>query len=801
MAYHIHKAAVIGSGTMGSGIAALLAGVGIETLLLDIPAPDTTPDSPFEQRNAVTLGGLRRMQEARPAQLFRPDDLDLITVGNTDDDLNRLREADWVIEVVVEKLDIKQALMAKLAQHVGPQTIVSTNTSGLPINQIAAGLPAAFTRRFLGTHFFNPPRYLHLLEIIPHENTDAEVIDFMQEFATRVLGKGVVLCKDTPNFIGNRFMSMIGMQAMNYALDHGFTVEEVDALTGPLIGRPKTATFNLNDLVGFDVAVFVARNLYEAIPDDPAREVLNHPAAVALSEKMLANNWLGRKTGQGFYHMRRKDDGSRELWALNLQTLEYEPPSSPRFESVGKHRKVENLGERLRLLLNEEDRAARFLWHHHAFYLAYASHRVPEITESIVNIDNAQKWGFSHHMGPFEIWDALGVAATIPQFEEAGYPVADWVKDMVRAGGATFYRRDENGLITAYYSPAAGGYVPLERDPRIITTADLRASGREIARNDSASILDMGDGVALFEFHSKQNSLDYDLIDMGFKAVEMLNNDQFDALVVGNDGERFSVGFNLFLFVLAIQSEQFDEIDTNLDTLQRLADAMRHARKPVVVAPFQLALGGGTELILGGSAIVAHAELYAGLVEVSVGIIPAGGGCKEMLRRVLNPVMQSHPNADPLPHLQKIFQQIATAQVSEQGAKQAREMGILGPCDRIVMNRDHLLWEAKHTALYLADNYTPQRPGKVYAAGRDAYAALSVMIDGFIEQRLASEYDAVIARKLAYVLTGGAIDEPQWVDEQVILNLERQMFLQLLREPKTLERITHMLQTNKPLRN
>ena len=801
MTYHIRKAAVIGSGTMGAGIAALLAGVGVETLLLDIPAKDTSPDDPFVTRNAIVLKGLKNMQTARPAQLFHPDDLNLITVGNTEDDLDKVADVDWVIEVVVENLAIKQALMARLAQVIGPETIISTNTSGLPLSQIAAALPDEFTRRFLGTHFFNPPRYLHLLEVIPHANTDPEVIAFMQEFGTRTLGKGAVVCKDTPNFIGNRFMSMIGMQAMNTALDHGFTVEEVDALTGPLIGRPRTATFNLNDLVGFDVAVDVARNLYDAIPDDPAREVLNHPKSAAIIEKMLENNWLGRKTDGGFYQMRRREDGSRDLWALNLETMEYEPPTKPRFDSVGQYRKVDNLGERIRLLINAGDRAAEYLWHHHAFYLAYASQRVPEITDTIVNVDNAQKWGFSHEMGPFEIWDAIGVADTIPKFEAAGYPVADWVKVMVAEGNTTFYQRDSNGLVTGYYSPQQGDYVPLEHDPQIILVQQLRAEGKEIERNGSASIFDMGDGVALWEFHSKQNTIDDDLMAMGYKAVEMLATEKFDALVIGNDGPRFSVGFNLFLFVLTVQNAQFDQIEADLDKLQNLADALRYAPKPVVVAPFQHTLGGGTEIMFGGDAIVAHAELYSGLVEVGVGIIPAGGGCKEMLRRVVNPVMRAHPNADPLPHLLKVFEQIATAKVSEQGAKMARDMGLLGPCDRIVMNRDHLLWEAKRTARYLADNYTPQQPDKIYAAGRDAYAALLVAIEGFVEQGLATKYDAVIACKLAYVLTGGALDEPGWVDPQVILKLERDVFLELLHEPKTLARITYMLETNKPLRN
>jgi 3-hydroxyacyl-CoA dehydrogenase len=802
MSYHIRKATVIGSGTMGGGIAALLAGVGVETLLLDIPAKDTAPGDPPAKRNQIVLAGYDALQKARPAQLFSAADLSLITVGNLEDDLHKVADSDWVIEVVVERLDVKQDLMAKLAAVIGSNTIVSTNTSGLPINQIAEGLPEDFTRRFLGTHFFNPPRYLHLLEVIPHNNTDAAVLDYMVEFGTRTLGKGVVICKDEPNFIGNRFMSMSGMQAMNYALDHGFTVEEVDSITGPLIGRPKTATFNLNDLVGFDIAVHVARNLYDAIPNDPAREVLNHPKAVALSDQLLEKKWLGRKTGQGFYHMRKGADGGKELWALNLETLDYEPPTKPRFDSVSKHRKVENLGERIRLLINEDDRAAQFLWHHHAFYLAYASNRVPEITESLVNVDNAQKWGFGHQMGPFEIWDAIGVAETIPHFIEAGYPVSDWAQEMVRKGHSTFYRYDESGQKTGYYSPQTGDYVDLQQDPRQITVAGLRAAGRELERNPGASILDMGDGVLLFEFHSQQNSLDNDVIAMGYKALDLLeNNAEYKALVVGNDGERFSIGFNIFIAVMAVQSGELGQLRDGIEQLQALNNAFRYASKPVVTAPFQMALGGGLEVAFSGAQTVAHVEYYAGLVEVGVGLIPAGGGCKEMLRRVVNPVMKSHPNADALPHLQKVFEQIATARVSEQGAKAAREMGFLTESDRIIMNRNHLLGEAKRTALYLADGYTPRRPEPIYAAGRDAYAALLVGIDGFVEQGFATEYDGEIVRKLAYVLTGGGIDEPAWVPEKAIENLERDMFMELVQQPKTLERIGHMLQTNKPLRN
>ncbi len=824
MAYNIRKAAVIGSGTMGGGISALLAGVGIPVTLLDIAAPDSQLGDPPKKRNAVVLAGLERMQKSRPAQLFSQADLDLIRTGNIEDNMDFITDADWIIEVVVEKLDIKQNLMTKLDAIARSDAIITTNTSGLPIKSIAEGLGDGFTRRFLGTHFFNPPRYLKLLEVIPHENADPEIVDFMVDFGTRVLGKGVVLCKDKPNFIGNRFMSIAGSQVMNYALDNGFTVEEVDSLTGPLIGRPKTATFRLNDLVGFDIAVHVAENLYGAIPDDPAREVLIHPKSVALGKKMIERGWIGNKAGQGFYKQMKGADGGKEFWPLNLEIFEYEAPKNPRFDSVDKHRKVEDTGERIRLLINEEDRAAKFLWQLHAFYLAYASNRVPEITETIVNVDNAQKWGFSHELGPFEIWDAIGVDETIPDFVEAGYPVAEWVKEMVDSGHPTFYSYDEDGQKMGYYSPQEGHYLPLETDPREITVQELRApkvtvaisddsktpeavkdnlrrtSTGEIAKNDSASILDMGDGVALLEFHSKQNSIDTDLVDMGWRALEMLEHGDLDALVIGNDGERFSIGFNVLLAVMAVQSEQLDQLEQGIKRLQNLAEAMRIASRPVVPAPFNMALGGGAELALAGARAVAHVELYMGLVEVGVGLIPAGGGCKELLRRVVNPVMRASPNADVLPHLQKVFEMIATARVST-SAKEAREMGFLAADDRIVMNRAHLLGEAKRTALAMADGYVPLKPEKVYAAGRDAYAALLLGIEGFRESGYASEYDAYIARKLAYVLTGGALSEPQWVSPQYIFDLEREGLMSLVTQPKTLERIGHMLQYNKPLRN
>ncbi len=798
MTYNIRKAAVIGSGTMGGGIAALLAAVGVEVTLLDIAARDTQPGNPPAKRNAVVNDGLKRAAASRPSQFYSEADTTLIHTGNIDDDLGRLHDADWVIEVVVEKLDIKRALMAKLVEVVRDDTIISTNTSGLPIRAIAEGMDQSFTRRFLGTHFFNPPRYLNLLEVIPHPDTNPEIVAAISEFASKRLGKGVVLCKDEPNFIGNRFMTMSGMQIINYALDNGFTVEEVDSLTGPLIGRPKTATFRLNDLVGIDVAVGVARNLYPAIPDDPARTVLEHPGTTALFDKIIGNGWLGNKSGQGFYKTVRGANGEKEFWILDFNTFDYVAPGKPRFDSVSKHRKVENTGERIKLLINEDDRAAKLLWHHHAFLLAYASNRVPEITESIANVDNAQKWGFSHEMGPFEIWDAIGVAETVPAFEEAGYPVAQWVKDMLAEGFATFYRR-ENGQISGYYSPQAQGYVDLETHPRAYTFAKLRAANKEIARNDGASLYDMGDGVALFEIHSPASALDNDVVAMLHQSVDVLERD-FDAMVVGSDAERFCVGANLFMVALAVQSGELGQLEVGVKAAQDAMQRLRYASKPVVIAPHNMALGGGAELVMGGSRVVAHSELYIGQVEIGVGLIPAAGGCKELLRRIVNPVMASHANADVIPHLQRVFEAIMLAKVSE-SAKQAREIGFLTSCDRIVMNRAHLLGEAKREALHMADGYVPQYAGKIYAAGRDVYAALLLAVEGFIEARQASEHDALIARELAFVLTGGAISEPAWVDEQVILDLERKSFLKLVQTEKSLERMAYMLQTGKPLRN
>ena len=798
MSYQIRKACVIGSGTMGGGIASLLAGVNIPVLLLDIPARDTTPDDPFQKRNAIVLDNFKKLQKSRPAQFFEQPDWDLITVGNTEDDLPKIEDVDWVIEVIVENLAIKHSLMERIDQYRKLGSIITTNTSGLSVEAIVAGRSDDMRQHFLGTHFFNPPRYLKLLEIIPQPETKPDLVDFMFDFGSKRLGKGCVLCKNTPNFIANRFISIIGSIGVNYAIDNGFTVEEVDAITGPLIGHPSTASFRLQDLVGVDIHVHVAKNLYDAIPDDPYRDVIHHEKAEALYKWMMDNNFLGRKTKQGFYKTITQD-GEKVHMPLNLNTYDYEMPTKVRFESVGKHRKIEDTGARIKALINEDDRAAEFIWHLHAASFAYAALKLGEIADTLVDIDNGNKWGFAHEMGPFEIWDAVGVAETIDRVENSGFAVASWVKDMVEGGYPTFYQRDANGIVVGYYDPNAQDYVVLEKDPQVIVIKNLKAEGKVVEKLEGASLIDMGDGVALLEFTSKANSIDEDVMTMSIKAIERLKTD-FDGLVIGNQGNNFSVGANLFLIYMLAQSEQWDEIDRASRTLQNVAQGFRYASKPVVVAPHAMALGGGAEITLAGTRVVAHAESYIGLVEFGVGLIPAGGGCLGLLRNVVNPVMEATEHADVLPHLQKVFETIAMAKVAE-SAMQAKENGFLRPQDRIVMNRDHLLAEAKREVLYLAPNYQPNVPGKVYAAGRDLQSAMKVGAWMLAESGFATEHEKHMANGLAYVLSGGGLSEPTWVDEQYILDLEREVFVELCKTQKTQERIQHMLETNKPLRN
>jgi 3-hydroxyacyl-CoA dehydrogenase len=819
MGYTINLVTVIGAGTMGAAIAAHLANIGIPTYLLDIvpreltskeEAQGLTLDHPAV-RNRIVHEGWQRCLKARPANLFTMDAAERVTLGNLEDNLDWVGEADWIIEAIVERLDIKQRLMARIEEVRRPGSIVSTNTSGIPIKEIAEGRADDFKAHFLGTHFFNPPRYLKLLEIIPHEQTKPEVVEFMKEFGTRTLGKGVVICKDTPNFVANRFFSIVGAHTLNYTLDNGYTVEEVDVLTGPIIGHPRAATFRLYDLVGFDIHAQVCSNLYPAIPHDPYREELKHGKSNALIEAMLERKWLGNKTQQGFYKRVETEEG-RQFWALDLETLEYQPPTKPRFESVGKHKDVEDVGERIKRLCAEawgehhsadgrtHDRAGQFIWNITAFGLNYAASIVPEVADDILSIDNAGKWGFGLELGPFETWDALGVAESVERMEAEGMTVAPWVREMLAAGHTSFYKK-ENGRLY-HYDPASKDYVAAKADPRAIVIKDLKADEKRIiARNPSASLVDMGDGVLCLEFHSKMNALDMDISKMMLRAREELEKD-WVGLVVGNQGEHFSAGANLFMLAVAAQQGEWDQVEMAVKMAQDGALTFRYSPKPVVSAPFNMVLAGGAEAMMGGSAICAAAESYIGLVEAGVGLVPAGGGCKELVRRVVSPVARSSPNTDLLPFMQRIFDTIAMGKVSA-NAEEARQWGFLIPADRIIMNRDHLLHEAKRMVLEMAEsNYRPPVRGKeIWAMGANGLAALEVMVWGMKEAGYASEHDALIANKTAYILCGGKLTKPQWVDPQYILDLELEAFLSLLGEQKTIDRIWHMLNTGKRLRN
>jgi len=798
MAYSIRKAGVIGSGTMVSGIASLLAGVGIPVVLLDVAAKDTTPESPFAKRNAIALDNLNKLKKSRPAQLFSASDSDLISVGNLADNLNMLSDADWIIEVIVEKLDVKKDLMAKLEEVRKPNGIITSNTSGLSIDAIVADRTEDFRRHFLGTHFFNPPRYLHLLEVIPGKDTDPELVEFFKEFGATTLGKGVVIAKDTPNFIANRFISVAGNFATAYAIRNGYTVEEIDNLTGPLIGRPKSGTFRLSDIVGNDVSVYVAKNLYPAIPNDESRDVIIDSEVMRVYDFLLAKGYLGNKTGQGFY--KRVDvNGDKQFWPLDLQTLDYVEPQQVRFESVGKHRKIEDTGKRYKALINETDRAAQYIWHTTAFYLAYASRRIGEIADDIPAIDNANKWGFAHEMGPFEIWDAIGVRETVPRMEADGYPVADWVKEMLNKGCETFYQRDGKGIVVAVYSPLKGDYEALMMDKNVVILKDLHRAGKVLEENSSTSLIDLGDGVALFEVHTKVNTLDEDVFNLLNKSIDRAEK-EFTGLVIGNQGDLFCGGANLGLFALMATQGSFDQLERAVRYGQETMQHIRFSPKPVVVAPFDRTLGGGVEMTLAGARVVAHSELYMGLVELGVGLIPGWGGCKESLRRIVTPVMMT-PNADPLPHIQKVFENIGLAKVSE-SAMMAREMGYLTSSDKIVMNRDHQIAEAKRTVLELAaDGYQAPTPAKIYAAGRDVKAALKVGVYMMKDAKYISQYDTVLANGLINILCGGNITAPTFVDEQYILDLERETILSLIGNQESKDRIVYMLQNGKPLRN
>jgi len=790
MKYQIHKAVVIGSGTMGAAIAAHLANAGVLVTLLDIPSKDG-------DKNKIVNEGWDRCLKAKPANLMSSDLKTLVTLGNLDDDFGAVAEADWICEAIIENLKIKQELMVRIDEARKPTAIVSTNTSGIPVTSIAEGRSKEFKKHFLGTHFFNPPRYLKLLEIIPTKDTDKDVVEFMAWFGENRLGKGIVVCKDTPNFIGNRVFSGMGAFAMDFILKNNYTVDEVDAITGPLMGRPRTATFRLIDLVGIDVWDHVGRNLAPLILHDKlAQEYMKSEAPNKLVSALLERKWLGNKTKIGFYKEVRSAEGKREFWSLDLKTLEHVAPTKPRFDSVKAAKDVEVLGDRLKVMLEAStpDKASELVKALTYQSFQYASYIIPEIADTVKPIDDATRWGFTHEAGPFEMWDMLGVKETAKKMKAEGYAPAKWVNEMLKAGIDSFYQY-KNGEKVAVYDVVKGKYVKLKKPDGVVMLKGLKV----VSENAGATLRDMGDGVACLEFHTKMNALDDDIMNMSLEAFERLQTD-FDGLVLGNEAENFSAGANLFIMVVGAQQGMWDTLDAATRKLQDMNMRMRYSPKPVVVAPAGLTLGGGCEITMHASRVVAASETYIGLVELGVGVIPAGGGTKEMLRRIVNPMMCVE-NADPLTALQKVFVQVGQAKVAT-SAEEARGMNILNPQDRIVLNRAHLLAEAKKEVLHLvASGYRPPAPEPIYAAGRDALAAIRIGAWMFQEGQYITQYDHHVAGKLAYVMCGGELTRGQWVSEQYILDLEREAILSLFGEEKTQARMWSILQTGKPLRN
>ena len=790
MSQQIRKVAILGAGTMGAAIAAHCANAGLEVDLLDI-APDEGDN------NAVVEKGYKQMIKARPAALMSEKTADRMRIGNFEDHFDRVGEADWVVEAIIEKLEPKQQLMERVEQTAKEDAIISSNTSGIPLHQVAEGRSEGFKKRFLGTHFFNPPRYLKLLEIIPTEDTDEEIIERVRNFGERVLGKGGVIAKDTPNFIGNRIGSFAGMQSVSYAIENGYGVEEVDAITGSLIGHPKTATFRLNDQVGLDIAVGVAENLYEAVPEDESREQLKpHPKL----QEMVEQNLLGNKSGAGFYK-RTQRDGKRVFDVIDLETFEHHPPEEPDIPIAEEAQQQGDLSARLRFLMDKADgdRHAQYLRDTLLPYLAYSARKVPEISDTLEDVDHAMEWGFGHQAGPFRTWDLLGVQETVEQMKGLDIEVAGWVDEMLEGGNESFYKEEDGRELV--YSPVEKDYEPVREDPMHISLDSLRDEGKELARNDSASLLDLGDGVLLFEFHSRGNSIDGAMLEMGNQALKEMERDDVVGLVIGNEGRNFCVGANLGEVAQAVQAGQLDQVGGRIDALHDLLMNFRFAPKPVVAAPRGQTLGGGLEICLHSDRVVAAGETYMGLVEAGVGLIPAGGGTKELARRIISPPLQVASDAPPLPHLQKAFEAIAMAKVAT-SALEAQEIGFLTAYDRVVMNPDHLISAAKREVQDLADGYTPPERGEnVFAAGKSAEAALKVGVLTMQWGHFASPYDGVIAGHAAHILTGGGVSLPQWVSEDYLLKLEKEAFLELLKNEKTHERIEGMLKTGKPVRN
>ncbi|WP_373047452.1 3-hydroxyacyl-CoA dehydrogenase/enoyl-CoA hydratase family protein [Vulgatibacter sp.] len=797
MSLRIRKAAVLGAGVMGSGIAAHLANAGIPALLLDIVPPSPAPGEETSKRsfrNRFAASAVANLRKQKPSPIFSTAALDLIEVGNFDDDIARIAECDWVVEVVKEDLEVKRALFARVEPHLKAGAVISSNTSGMSIEGMLEGRGEAFRRRFLVTHFFNPVRYMKLLELVPGKETDPEVLDAMTRFGEEVLGKGIVYGKDTTNFIANR----IGVYAMLRTLgsmgEAGLGVEEVDKIFGPAMGRPKSAVFRTADIVGLDTFVHVAKNCYDTLTHDEARDVFRVPGFVA---QMVERRMLGDKTGGGFYKKSRGEGGGKEILALDLQTLEYRPQQKVRFDSLGRAKDREDVRDRVRTVLEGSDQAAHFAKAVILDVLAYASRRIPEIADDLVNVDRAMRWGFGWELGPFETWDAYGVRRGVQEMKEKGLQPAPWVEEMLAAGRESFYAVE--GGHDTYWEIRSKRAEAVPENARAFKVEYLRRGNAKIAGNDSASLWDMGDGVALLEFHSKMNSIDDSIIAMMNTALDVAEAD-FRGLVVGNDGSNFSAGANLMALLMAIGSDEWETVRSMAAGFQAANQRMRYSPIPVVSAPFGLTLGGGAEAAMGANAIQAAAETYMGLVEVGVGLIPGGGGTMMLLRNVYGP-FTADKQFDPLQFIAKTFMAIGTAKVAT-SAEEAQALGFLSRHDGITPNRDFLLSDAKARVIGLAaSGFRPPRPTRFRMPGASGRATIDMMLYDMEVNGQISAYDRKIGQVLARVLTGGDTSPGSAISEERMLELELEGFLSLCGEEKSRERMMAMLQTGKPLRN
>jgi len=792
MKRNIKKVAVLGSGVMGSRIACHFAGVGLQVLLLDMVPKGAEESTKPAERNKLVNDALQAAVKANPSPIFTKDVLKKISTGNFTDNMKDIASYDWIIEVVVERLDIKQQIFSQVEQYRKPGTLITSNTSGIPIHMMTEGRSDDFKKHFCGTHFFNPPRYLRLLEIIPTPHTSPEVTEFLLNYGDLYLGKTTVLCKDTPAFIANRIgvFSIMSIFKLMEKLD--LSIDEVDALTGPIIGRPKSATFRTADVVGIDTLVKVAKGVYDNCPNDEAKDIF---LAAGWLSKMVENNWLGDKTGQGFFKKTKGGGGEKEILVLNLKTMEYGPRSRPKFPSVEAAKPIDDLKTRMKALFTGMDKAGEFFRLFHYGLFSYISHRIPEISDEIYRVDDAMQAGFGWEIGAFETWDTFGVEGTVKKMKAAGYSVAPWVDEMLAAGGKTFYKV-ENGKALCY-DPASKTYKPLPGGDAFIVMKNFE--NQIVWKNSACRTYHLGDDVLGLEWYTKMGTIGGEVIE-GLQKSISLAEEKYKGLVIANEGPNFSAGANVgMIFMFAIEQE-YDELEMAIRMFQNTMTRARFSSIPVVIAPHGLSLGGGCELSLHSDKICAAAETYIGLVELGVGLIPGGGGTKEFVVRAADEMHEDEPETITLKNR---FLTIATAKVAT-SAQESFGLGIMREGhDEVVMNLGRRIGEAKRSVIELFDSgYVTPIPRKdIKVLGRSALGALYAGINGMWRAGYATDHDVVVAKKLAYVMCGGDLSEPSVVSEQYLLDLEREAFLSLCGEKKTLERIQSVLKSGKPVRN